>query len=300
VFLCQGQPAEDCSNGLDDDADGLIDCTDPDCPADDDGDAYIVAPCGGDCDDADPAVHPGAVEVCGNGKDDECDGLADCDDPYCQAQVDADGDGYLGGLCGSDCNDSDPAIHPGAAEICDNGTDDDCSGFSDCEDTACVGTATCALDMDYARGWSKVRFRIGRSSRDRFIGKTCIGPELCTALATMTGDAGKTLLLTAGACSPVPVSGDRLTANGSASIFKAKAAAGAVPGYKFKANCRKLRGIVKIGSADLQPCVTNPVRLTVAVPATRQLRAEAAFSELRNGRGELTGLNYRSSVECVP
>ena len=34
---------------------------------------------GGDCDDADAQVKPGAVEVCGNGLDDDCDGLADCE-----------------------------------------------------------------------------------------------------------------------------------------------------------------------------------------------------------------------------
>ncbi|MCA9541594.1 MAG: putative metal-binding motif-containing protein, partial [Myxococcales bacterium] len=33
-----------------------------------------------DCDDADPAVHPGASERC-NGADDDCDGLLDALDP---------------------------------------------------------------------------------------------------------------------------------------------------------------------------------------------------------------------------
>ena len=299
-FLCQGQPSEDCSNGADDDADGLVDCNDPDCLADADSDGYILAPCGTDCDDTDPTVHPGATEVCDNGKDDECDGLADCDDADCQAQVDADADGHLGGLCGSDCDDSDPTVHPGATEVCDNGKDDDCSGLADCEDGACVETATCTLDTDYARGRSKVRFRIGRSGRDRFIGRICIGSDLCSALATMAGDAGAALTLTADGCPTVFVGGDELTANGAHTVFKAKAAADVVPRYKFKANCRKLQAIVKLRSADLQPCVVDPVTLVVAAPAVRQLRAEAAFSELHNGRGDLTGLSYLSAVECAP
>ncbi|MCP4869358.1 MAG: hypothetical protein GY898_11650 [Proteobacteria bacterium] len=57
---------------------------DDDTPADDDdsapscdgdGDRFESLGCGGlDCDDANPAVHPEAPEVCGNGLDDDCDG----------------------------------------------------------------------------------------------------------------------------------------------------------------------------------------------------------------------------------
>ena len=45
---------------------------------------------------------------------------------------DADGDGSPAGTePWSDCDDADPLVHPGAAEICDNSVDDDCSGVAD-------------------------------------------------------------------------------------------------------------------------------------------------------------------------
>lgn len=51
---------------------------------DDDLDGAFGHACGGDdCNDADPGVHPGAAEVCGDGRDDDCNGLTDDADPSC-------------------------------------------------------------------------------------------------------------------------------------------------------------------------------------------------------------------------
>jgi Protein metal binding site. len=99
-----------------------------------DGDAYPV--CAGDCDDTNPAVNPGATEVC-DGADNDCSGVVD--------DRDLDHDGFS--ACSSDCNDGNPAIHPGAAEVC-NGLDDNCSGSVDegFPDLDGDGFAACAGD----------------------------------------------------------------------------------------------------------------------------------------------------------
>ncbi|HYV85559.1 MAG TPA: MopE-related protein [Patescibacteria group bacterium] len=152
------------------------------CP-DADGDGYDTcglrtcptAPNCRDCDDANPAIHPGAAETC-NLVDDDCNGAVDdmgtlscglgacarsvqacvagspqtcvpgspspetCNlvDDDCNGVVDdgdADHDGYT--VC-ADCNDTVATIHPGAVELC-NGIDDNCNGKID-DDAAGVDT----------------------------------------------------------------------------------------------------------------------------------------------------------------
>jgi len=89
-----------------------------------DGDGWTL--CGGDCDDADPGIHPGAVERPDNATDDDCDG--DDTDLPSPSSEDGDGDGVTIGE--GDCLDTDPDIFPGADEE-PNQIDDDCDGYID-------------------------------------------------------------------------------------------------------------------------------------------------------------------------
>jgi hypothetical protein len=50
-------------------------------PVDQDRDG--IGRCGGDCDDTDRAIRPGAREICGDLVDQDCSGVPD-DDPRCR------------------------------------------------------------------------------------------------------------------------------------------------------------------------------------------------------------------------
>jgi hypothetical protein len=94
-----------------------------------------------DCDEANPALHPNATELC-NGIDDDCDALIDETAPVWYADADNDGFGATAtstSACTApvgyvalpgDCDDANAAIRPGATETCD-GADQDCDGSVD-------------------------------------------------------------------------------------------------------------------------------------------------------------------------
>jgi hypothetical protein len=71
-----------------------------------------------DCDDANPAIKPGATDIPDNGVDENCD------DQYA-VDLDRDNDGYQRP---QDCNDNNPKIHPVATDVPGNSLDEDCSG----------------------------------------------------------------------------------------------------------------------------------------------------------------------------
>jgi MYXO-CTERM domain-containing protein len=96
-----------------------------------------------DCDDGEPLAWTGNTEVC-DGVDNDCSGEADGADAEGATTwyFDGDGDGF-GGLqptekaCdrparyvdnSDDCDDANPAFHPGADSVPDNRLDEDCDG----------------------------------------------------------------------------------------------------------------------------------------------------------------------------
>ena len=190
-------------DGIDNDCNGEVDEK-----CDDDGDGYCdlsvgikkTALCkkstlptdgstinGDDCADGDTSVNPGAQEICGNGKDDNCNGAQDeqgasgCINFF----ADLDGDGYGAGtskcLCqaegafkakvGGDCDDAAASVNPGAQEDCSTSIDDDCDG--DTNDLNALGCINYYVDND------------GDSYGDKNSPFKCI----CTSTGTFT--AGK-------------------------------------------------------------------------------------------------------------
>src|SRR5512133_453371 len=142
---------EDCDDGNDDDCNGRADCEDSECTTssrcsteadeDHDGDPAAI-----DCNDEDDEISHLLNEDCDDGKDNNCDGRADCEDSectstsYCSIEVDADDDGEL---AVDDCNDGDPRISHFLNEDCDDGKDNDCDGMQDCDDPDCSAFSFC-------------------------------------------------------------------------------------------------------------------------------------------------------------
>ena len=210
-----GDDVEVC-NGLDDDCNGFLDDDAIDAGffyQDDDGDGFgdieselvlCEAPgegwigVGGDCNDT-PGVgadfNPLADEIC-DGLDNDCDTLVDGEDPdaldVTEAWPDNDGDGFGDEdgsafycevpddlvLNGSDCDDSDAGgdVNPDAAEVCDDGIDNDCDGGADCADFDCAadcGGFDC-VDGEI-EGFGTAIFVGNTDDSDDSVGASCAG-----------------------------------------------------------------------------------------------------------------------------
>jgi hypothetical protein len=134
---CTAAPEANCSDGLDDDRDGLVDCADPDCDrsmngACDTGQLGICALGTLICsegaelclaDELPRSEGPAGDASCVNSLDDDCDGLIDLTDPGCEQAREA---------------------------ACFDGIDDDLDGAVDCADLDCEGAMNGACDTGEA------------------------------------------------------------------------------------------------------------------------------------------------------
>ena len=100
-----------CADGLDNDADGNVDCADSECLAN-----PLVTVCGGG---------EKTLEACSNRRDDDGDGKVDCADPGCA------GNPYVL-VCGSS-----PFLRESTNARCSDRTDNDEDKYVDCKDYGC-------------------------------------------------------------------------------------------------------------------------------------------------------------------
>ncbi|ODS36818.1 MAG: hypothetical protein A7316_09810 [Candidatus Altiarchaeales archaeon WOR_SM1_86-2] len=178
--FCCAASETNCSDGIDNDCNGDMDCCDDECFSE----SHCTAPensditfcndsidndCNNftDCNDAScdgicPYCPLDTFEsICNNTLDDDCDTLTDCDDilqcsgcPYCPSAevcgngIDDDCDGDI------DCEDSEC---PPCTELCFNDIDDDADTLIDCQDpdcsspcTACQNESCSAVDYDWS------------------------------------------------------------------------------------------------------------------------------------------------------
>ena len=119
-----------------------------------------------DCDDTDASVSPADAEICdADGRDEDCDGLVNDDDPdlsLASATIwlpDVDGDGvgdaehaglplcndpstdgdiWVDEVFGLDCDDADATRFPGAPEVCNDGLVNDCDATEEDALEACL------------------------------------------------------------------------------------------------------------------------------------------------------------------
>lgn len=166
IFLlsCNGTeevtPEAQCGDGIDNDANGQIDCDDSSCSSREE-----------------------CKEVCHDGLDNDGDGLVDCSDPDCPCiedcfdGIDNDRDGF------PDCEDSECFDECTEVE-CLDGLDNDRDTLIDCADEDCWGAPPCPIavlsTLDSGFG-----YRTGESEGDSSISRTTSHHKLTTPAGTL-------------------------------------------------------------------------------------------------------------------
>lgn len=119
---------ETCGDGVDNDGNGLVDCEEHACK--------VLAECDEICDDGvdnDNDFRPDCLDL-------ECDLFLACTETSCNDGVDNNNNFNV------DCFDLDCIDFLGCAEICDDGVDNNGNGLVDCYDHPCQGALFCTED----------------------------------------------------------------------------------------------------------------------------------------------------------
>lgn len=165
---------EEC-DGIDNNCDGQVDEGCPQCD-DADGDGYFAqSGCGTvvDCDDTQASVNPSAIEICGDGIDNNCDGAIDEGCLSCEPGAPCTTGSF--GECAAGVYDSECMCVPlnlPEEEKCD-GLDNDCNGLID------DGVTCCSSPFFECNGqcvdFASDRFNCG------ICGRRCPGEQICRA-----------------------------------------------------------------------------------------------------------------------
>ncbi len=124
-------PETNCSDGIDDNNDGRMDCEDPWC--------FHVPVC--------------LPEICDDGIDNNDDDKVDCDDASCSGQIICQPEHCSDGIDNNgndeiDCDDAQCADAPVCQkEICNDKIDNNENGKTDCEDDACANSILCQPEI---------------------------------------------------------------------------------------------------------------------------------------------------------
>jgi hypothetical protein len=135
--VMENNPA-DCSDGMDNDGNGLVDCNDPNC-------AILKI-----CHDGAAAAQPvpeNTMQACSDGLDNDGDSFIDCADQDCSALT----------VCAKPGGEN-------TAEACSDGLDNDGNGFIDCKETSCAAFVFCS-GMSSAAGQTSAAPRLAGPPR---------------------------------------------------------------------------------------------------------------------------------------
>lgn len=128
-----------CTDRIDNDRDGRVDCADPDCAA---NVACVVPTTETNCTDRIDNDADGAIDCA----DSNCSGTAACAVPTsetsCTDRLDNDVDGAID-CADPDCNADAACALPATELDCGDGLDDDGDGAIDCDDTDCLASTLC-------------------------------------------------------------------------------------------------------------------------------------------------------------